>query len=217
MSWLTDLHLISLFSFYLTGLFVVSVALRWRQYHAFAALAGRFPSRWPKLLELARQHAHLFLTWQTVKPLALVLGLLFANLIATYGLFPEAREYKVADLLAAWPALPFVVVPGLLMLACDAYATWSVGELDRGETERYFDQAEYWLRSWKAPVVRFFTFGHVNPRQMVAQEVRTALESASAQINSSLYWVSVQTGLRVVFGLALWGSWAVNGWLRELV
>src|SRR5262249_19304165 len=99
----------------------------------------------------------------------------------------------------------------------DAYATWSVGELDRGETERYFDQAEYWLRSWKAPVVRFFTLGHINPRQMAAQEVRTALESASAQINVSLYWVSVQTGLRVVFGLALWGSWAVNGWLRELV
>ena len=39
--------------------------------------------------------------------------------------------------------------------------------------EKYFDQAEYWLRPWTAPVVRVFTFGYINPRQMVATEVRT--------------------------------------------
>ena len=46
MSWLYDLRLISLFSFYLTLLFCISTALRWRQYHAFAALVRHFPARW---------------------------------------------------------------------------------------------------------------------------------------------------------------------------
>ena len=42
-------------------------------------------------------------------------------------------------------------------------------------------------------VVRFFTLGYVNPRQMVAAEVRGALVNASQVLNSSLWWMSVQT------------------------
>jgi hypothetical protein len=55
-------------------------------------------------------------------------------------------------------------------------------------------------------VVSFFTLGYVNPRKMVAVEVRAALESASETINSSLWWLTIQAVLRVVFGLSVWVS-----------
>jgi hypothetical protein len=43
---------------------------------------------------------------------------------------------------------------------------------------------------------------------MVAVEVRKALIEASKLINSTFWWVSIQTGLRVAFGLALWLTYA---------
>ena len=101
-----------------------------------------------------------------------------------------------------------------LALVLDTYCCVVAGEVDQRGMEKYFDQAEYWLRSWTAPVVHFFTFGYVNPRQMVAAEVRTALVSASQLLNSTLWWVVAQTGLRILFGLALWGSYALEPWLR---
>ena len=80
----------------------------------------------------------------------------------------------------------------------------------RRDANKHFDQAEYWLRSWAAPMVRFFTLGHINPRKMVAEEVRKALLAASAMINSSLWWWIRQVGLRFAFGLSLWLTWALT-------
>jgi hypothetical protein len=71
--------------------------------------------------------------------------------------------------------------------------------------------AENWLTSWKAPVVRFVTLGYVDPRRMVSSEVHKALTAISDLINRNLYWMSLQIGLRVVFGLALWSTWALFG------
>src|SRR5438093_13693448 len=95
------------------------------------------------------------------------------------------------------------------MLVIDVYGIVVVGELNRCEMEKYFDQAEYWLRSKTAHVVRVFTFGMVNPRQMVAAEVRKALIECSRMLNTTLWWTSLQIGLRTVFGLVLWGTWGL--------
>ena len=78
------------------------------------------------------------------------------------------------------------------------------------DTTRYFDEAEYWLRSWTAPVVHFFTFGRINPRQMVRVEVSKALVEASRLINVNLWWITAQTGLRIAYGLSLWLTWALK-------
>jgi hypothetical protein len=217
MSWLYDLRLISLFNFYLALMFCLSTALRWHQYRAILALVRGLSGRWPNLFKLVRTHTNIFLTWGTFKPLLSALLLLLVNTLASQLLWPEAREFKVRDLLDLWPVLPVVLGTGAAMLAFDIYATWNVSEINREELETYFDQAEYWLRSWKAPVVRIFTLGYVNPRQMVAKEVRSALESASETLNSTLWWVTVQTGLRIAFGLSLWVSYALHDWLRALL
>jgi hypothetical protein len=216
MSWLSDLRLINLFSFYLTLLFLIGCALRWHQYRAFLSLVRHFPRRWPNLLKLVKQHGNLFLTWGTVMPLLLVLGLLLANTLAARLVWPQANDFKAGDLLDLWPAWPVLVVTGGAMFGMDAYGTWAVGELNKEELEPYFDQAEFWLRSWKAPVVSIFTLGYVNPRQMVAAEVRSSLESASQIINDALWWMVMQTGLRIAFGLSLWGTYALQDAVRSL-
>ena len=64
------------------------------------------------------------------------------------------------------------------MFALDLNSLIRVGIIPHAEMEKYFDQAEYWLRSKTAHVVRVFTLGYINPRKMVAEEVRKALVDA---------------------------------------
>lgn len=97
------------------------------------------------------------------------------------------------------------------MVAVDVYTILVVGEIDHPEMEKYFDQAEFWLKSPTAAVVRVVTFGYVNPRRMVHEEVRKALLGASQLLNFNLWWVVGQIGLRVSFGLALWLTWWLSG------
>jgi hypothetical protein len=92
------------------------------------------------------------------------------------------------------------------------YGVMAIGQFDRREMETYFDQAEYWLRSHTAHVVRIFTLGYINPRHMVGVEVRKALVEASQLLQVNLWWMTVQVGLRVAFGLALWGTWVYTLW-----
>jgi len=214
MSGLLQLSLIRFFGFYLAVLFLLGTLVRVRQYRTFLHLVRAMPGRWPRLLKLVRQHGHIFLTWGTVMPLALALALVLANWVASTLLWPEANDFTVARLLEAWRALPVVLACGAAMLLMDGYCCFVAGEVNQAEMEKYFDKAEYWLRSWTAPVVHLFTLGYINPRKMVAAEVRAALVSASQLLNSTLWWVVGQTGLRILFGLALWGTYALEPWLR---
>src|SRR5262249_41772777 len=138
------------------------------------------------------------------------------QMIASRWLWPEA-DLTLGQLLELWPAWPVVFASAAAMIVFDIRGTWDVAEVDRAELEKYFDQAEYWLRSWTAPVVRFFTFGYINPRAMVAVEVQAALVSASQLINSTLWWVAMQAGLRIACGLALWTTYALQPWLHRLL
>jgi hypothetical protein len=206
-----DLDLIRLFDFYLALAFLVSTAVRIRQYEAIIRLVRAVPGRWPKLFALVKQHHTIFLTWSTVMPAALALGLFLIHTLAYNLVLHTADSLTLGRLAELWMAWPVVLVFGLAMLAVDGYATFTVGAVDRHMLEKYFDQAEYWLRSWAAPVVRVFTFGYVNPRKMVAVEVQKALVEASQLLNTSLWWTNVQVGLRIAFGASLWLTWAIAG------
>jgi hypothetical protein len=202
--------LIHLFNFYLALVFLLSTFLRFRQYEAVVRLVRALPERWPKLFALVKQHHSIFLGRGTILPLALSLGLCLLNVIACRWVWPHA-SLTIARLLELWLALPFVALTGLVMLAVDGYATFVVGEVDRGQLEKYFDQAEYWLRSWTAPVVKWLTLGRINPRQMVHAEVQKSLVEVSQMLNSNLWWVAAQTILRIAFGLAIWLTFALGG------
>jgi hypothetical protein len=217
MSWLFDLRMIRFFGFYLALMFLLSTWVRLRQYATIVRLVRSMPNRWPRLLVLVKQHVHIFLTWGTVLPLVLLLVIFSANLLASKWLWPQADEFTVEQLVPLYPLWPVVLVCGVAMLAFDIWGIVCVTAIDREQLEKYFDQAEYWLRSWTAPVVRLFTLGRINPRQMVAVEVRSALVGSSQMLNSTLWWVVTQAGLRIAFGLSLWISYALSPWLHRVL
>jgi hypothetical protein len=207
------LNLIHFLDFYFSFLFFVGTYVRFRQYRNIGRLALAGPRRWPRLLKLIHEYRMLFLTWGTVMPAILALLLMLAQLVASRAIWPEAGEppdgLTVGRLLQLWPALLLVVPLGLAMAAFDMYTLFRVGVIDREMIEKYFDQAEYWLGSSTAHVVRVVTFGYVNPRKMVAEEVRKALLAVSAMLNYTLWWMNLQVGLRFGFGLSLWLTWAL--------
>ena len=202
-------NLIHLFNFYLAAAFLVSTTLRVRQYRTIVALVRAVPSRWPRLFELVKRHGTLFLSWTTLLPALLALGLLALNMLASHVVWEDA-QLTPSDVTRHWQALAAVLLVGGAMVAFDLVGTFWIGEVDRELMQKYFDQAEYWLRSWTAPMVSVFTLGYVNPRKVVDVEVRKALVEASRLINLTLWWVSVQTGLRMAFGLTLWLTYALG-------
>jgi hypothetical protein len=210
MDWLLSLKLIRLFDFYLALVFLVSTVVRVRQYRTMLNVVRAVPSRWPRLFQLVRRYRHLFLTWGTILPLLSTLGLWLMHTLFLRLVLSANDDLTVARLLQLWVALPFVIVSGVAMLSFDAYGAFNVAVIEQAELEKYFDQAEYWLRSWTAPVVRFFTLGYINPRKMVDVEVKNALVNASQVINSSLWWMSLQTILRLIYGTSLWVSFAFS-------
>jgi hypothetical protein len=209
MTWFWNLNLIHLLDFYLMLAFLVSTMLRFQQYQAILGLVVAVPGRWPRLIKLVHAHRTVFLTWQTVLPGILALSLSLLNMLACRLIWPQAH-LRIGDLSELTFVWPIVATLGALMLGIDIYATCNVGKLDRSLLEGYFDQAEYWLRSWVAPVVHVFTLGRINPRRMVAEEVRVALVSASQLLNQTLWWVTVQVGCRLLFGLSVWTTYALG-------
>jgi hypothetical protein len=195
--------------------FLAGTARRFGQYQNIGKLALTGPGRWPRLLALIREHHTIFMTWATVAPALLALALTVIQLIASRMVWPGAGRLPggltVGSLVEHRAALCFAVPLGLAMLAVDLYSLLRVAEIPRAEMEKYFDQAEFWLKSKTAHVVHVFTLGYINPRKMVAEEVRKSLEGASDLLNSTLWWVSMQTALRFSFGLSLWLTWALSG------
>jgi hypothetical protein len=210
MNRLADVNLIHLFDFYLAAMFVLGTYRRLAQYQAFAGLALGMPGRWPHLFQLVKQFRTIFMTWNTVLPSLLALLIWLVQILASRLIWHNA-VLTGADVLSHWQAWLIVLPGGAAMLAVDVYFLVIVGEIDRSGIEKNFDQAEHWMRSWHAPAVRVLSLGYIHPRRMVHDEVRKALVDASNLLNRSLYWTCVQMGLRVLFGLELWLTWALNG------
>lgn len=204
-----DVNLLHLFGFYLALMFLVGLYRRTAQYRAIGGLVVAGPGRWPRLMELVSRHGMVFMTWATFLPALMALGLTIIHMLASRLIWPQANLMlsTVADLWISWP---FIFLTGAAMLGIDLYGVIAVAKVDQQEMEKYFDEAEYWLRSWTAPVVQIVTLGRINPRQMVNVEVQKALVEASKLINTSLWWVTAQIGARVAFGLTLWLTYAIG-------
>jgi hypothetical protein len=210
MNWFWNLNLIHFFEFYLAAILLFSTALRIRMYRAILALLRAMPGRWPRLLQLIKGEHGMFLTWRTLLPGGLALTLCLAHTLACRLVWPQARVTP-AVLWTHGLALVIVFVAGIAMVVLDVYTLFRVGEIDRGALEKHFDQAEYWLRSWTAPLVRVLSFGWLNPHRIVHAEVEKALAELNRMLSSTLWWVCLQTGLRLTFGLAIWVGWAYLG------
>src|SRR5262245_40908367 len=136
MTWPWQLNLIRLFDFYLALIFVISTVARIRQYRAILALVRRVPGRWPRLFNLVKQNRIIFLTRGTFLPALLALGLVIINTLACRLVWDHAH-LTLTHLFELWPAIPVVGLLGAAMVGMDVYATWTVGEVDRGQMEKY--------------------------------------------------------------------------------
>lgn len=202
------LNLIRVFDFYVTLMFVISLVRRWDVYLNAARILIGVHGRWPRLISRLAEHRSLILNWSFFRPALLALGLMAVQLIVSRMIFPRAR-LTGGQVYDEWWSVAAMVVPLLPMLAVDLYFVIRVGKFDHGETVKYFDQAETWL-GWKRPLVRALTLGMVDPQKMVDDEVKKSLTGYRSALNASLWWVSVQISLRLVFGLTLWTVWAIH-------
>jgi hypothetical protein len=203
-----NINLIPLFGFYLALMFLVSLYRRFAQYRAIGGLVLSGPGRWPRLLKLISEHHAVFFTWSMFLPALLALLLTLVHWLLYRVVMPNA-QITIGNLAEEWLVWPVVLLLALAMIGVDLYGVVEVAQVDEREMSKHFDEAEYWLRSWTAPVVNFFTLGLINPRQLVSVEVRKALVEASEMINVSLWWLAVQVGLRVAVGLSLWLAFAL--------
>ncbi len=209
-----SLNLIHFLDFYFAFMFLASTYRRMGQYQSVAKLVVAGPGRWPKLLDLISQYRTIFWTWSMLLPALLALGVWIIQVLASRLVFPNAGNSEdaltIARLAEHWPALLVALPLGAAMFGFDIYTLYRVGQIDREQLEKYLDEAEYWLRSKTAHVVRVVTFGRINPRKMVAEEVEKALIAVGDMLNFTLWWVCLQMGLRVAFGLCLWLIWALT-------
>jgi hypothetical protein len=202
-------NLIRLFDFYLALMFVISLVRRWAVYVNALRILVAVRGRWPKLIQRLHEHRSVLLNWSFVRPAAIALFLMIVQLIASRLLWPQAVLTGDELLKDPW-LIAIVLVPLVPMLLVDLYFIFRVGKFDHGETVKYFDQAERWL-GWKGPLVRALTLGIVNPRKMVDEEVKKSLTEMQSTLTASLWWVVLQTMLRLAFGLTLWTVWAFHG------
>jgi hypothetical protein len=202
-------NLIRIFDFYLALMFFISLIRRWAVYVNALRLLIAVRGRWPKLIQRLGEHKSVLLNWSFFRPAAIALFLMLVQLIASRLIWPQA-VLTAAQLRDEWWLVPVILVPLVPMVLVDFYFVIRVGKFDHGETVKYFDQAESWL-GWKGPFVRALTLGLVNPRKMVDNEVKKSLSEMQSTLTASLWWVIVQTTLRLAFGLTLWTVWALHG------
>lgn len=203
------LNLIRVFDFYLALMFLISFVRRWDVYWNAVSILIAVRGRWPKLLTRLAEHQSLLLNGAFFRPALLAFFLTVVQMICSRLLWPQAVLTAPA-LEHEWWWMVALIPPLVAMLAVDLYFLIRVGRFDRGETAKYFDQAESWL-GWKGPLVRALTLGFVNPHRMVDEEVKKSLAEIGTTVRASLWWVSVQIALRVLFGLTLWSVWALHG------
>lgn len=202
-------NLIRIFDFYLALMFLISLIRRWSVYVNALRLLFAVRGRWPKLIQRLGEHKSVLLNWSFFRPAAIAFFLMLVQLIASRLIWPQA-VLTAAQLRHEWWLVPVILVPLVPMVLVDFYFVIRVGKFDHGETVKYFDQAESWL-GWKGPFVRALTLGLVNPRKMVDNEVKKSLSEMQSTLAASLWWVIVQTTLRLAFGLTLWTVWALHG------
>ncbi len=200
---LLDLNLIHCFDVYLMLIFVFGTGLRIQQYRSFLGLIWSLHTRWPHLYRLVKQHRGILVTWGTILPALLALLLSLGHMLACRLVWPQT-DLTIAQLVAWRLPLLGVAFLGAGMIGFDCYSALQIQKWDRTQAEKQLDQAEHWLQSWTAPVVRVFTLGFVHPRKLVGVQVHKALVKAAEQLNAALWWSCLPLTLRIAFGGSLW-------------
>lgn len=207
LTWFGTLNLLEAFNYYLILAFVVSVGVNFRTYRAVLGLVVASSSRWPKLLALVNKHRTIFLGWPMLLATGLAFALMLGNSLAIHLVWSSA-SVTFQELRGTPLAFAFIILCGLLMLFLDGKAMFSMAQVDRTAVEEKLDKAESWLESWVSPALRIVTFGFVNPRKIVGAKVQKVLVDANWILIGGMWRMSLRIGMRLVFGLTIWLTWA---------
>ena len=202
-------NVIRIFDFYLAAAFVLSLSRRYAVYWDTLTLLVRFRGRWPRLVSRLKDHHGVFVTGDVLRPLALAAALTVTQMLLSRVVFHDAR-LTAGEVASTWWMLALLLTALLPMLAVDTYFLVRVAGFDRRTAEESLDQAEHWLSSWKAPLVRAVTLGYVDPRGMVDAELKKSLEWLGQSTRRTAWWVALQVTCRVVCGATIWGLWLLN-------
>ncbi|MCS7015451.1 MAG: hypothetical protein NZM42_04935 [Gemmatales bacterium] len=201
------INLLALYNLYLIIIFAVGTGMRYRQYGQILTLILKFPQRWPKLGQLILEHRWILINWRMMIPTLLTLLFTLLHSLVVYWSLPNAvltprdlgGHLGWAALLLVL-ALPVLVLDGFSLYL--SYGNWLPPGLDK-----QFDQAEYWLSAKWGLVIEWLTLKKVRPRQMVQEQLRSALHSIATTMNQAMWYWSAQLLARFLLALALWGAW----------
>jgi hypothetical protein len=207
MSRLPDINLIRLFDFYLLMMFVIGLLRRAGFYKDVTLVSVAAVLRQPNLVRRLGANRDVLMNWSTLRPVFFAVLLLAIQFVLSRLIWPDAN-LTGRDVSHSWWRAALLVALFLPMAAVDTYFLFRVGQIDRGIAHQYLARAEYWLTGWRGPAVRVVTFGYVNPRKMVDDQVRDSLRWFRGTMAWSMWWVTVQVSLRVLFGLVIWLLWA---------
>jgi hypothetical protein len=202
-------NLIRVFDFYLAMMLLISLMRRYQLYWDAIRVLFSIHGRWPRLLDRIRENHTVLVTPVVLRALLITFSLMSVQMILSRLIWPTAT-LRVGELFDLPIRLAIFLLAAIPMLMVDAYFIIRVGRFDRNGTETYLDQAEYWLASWKAPVIHAVTLGYISPRQIVDLEVRKGLAELGESVRWVSKWVSIQVSCRVLCGLTIWILWAVS-------
>jgi hypothetical protein len=209
MSHLFQTNLIRIFDFYLMLLFIIGIVRRWSMYKNILILTFAAVIKQPNLIRRLHANKDLLLNKQTLLPFGLAFGLMVLQFVMSRLIWPEAT-ITIQDMTTHPWELVLMVALFVPMFCVDLYFLIQVGKIDRSEAVKQMDRAEHWLTSWQAPVVKILSFGKIDPRKMVDDQLRSGLTWFGSLLSWSMWWVVVQVGLRLAFGITLWLLWLLG-------
>lgn len=207
MSRLPDINLIRLYDFYLLMMFVIGLLRRAGFYKDVVLVSIAAVLRQPNLVRRLGANRDVLMNWTTMRPIFFATLLLASQFVLSRLIWPDATLTGRDVSHSGWQSALLVAL-FLPMFAVDVYFLVRVGQIDRGLAHEHMARAEYWLAGWRGPAVRVVTFGYVNPRKMVDDQLRDGLVWFRGTMAWSMWWTTGQVGLRVLFGLAIWLLWA---------
>ncbi|MFO0938424.1 MAG: hypothetical protein U0798_18125 [Gemmataceae bacterium] len=202
-----DTNLIRLFDFYLLLMFVIGLLRRFALYRDVVILTIATFIRQPNLVKRLSANRDVLMDGKTLRPIFFALLLMSIQLVMSRLIWPSAT-ITIHEVSQTWWQAALLVVLFIPMVSVDVYFLARVGQIDRHEAKKHLARAEHWLSSWQGTAVKLVTFGYVNPRQMVDDQLRENLTWFRGTIQWSMWWVVVQVGLRVMWGVAIWLLWA---------
>lgn len=207
-AYVRDLNLLRVFIWYVTALFVASLALRVRFYSAVYAVTRYVARSCPNVFRLI--HQHLFLCVRD-RLLALVYaygGILAAYLVLSRWVWKDARV-SPAELAELDPAiLLLTLVMSGSMIAVDLVLTLQTSVIDEKRVTEDLQYAESWLGSRLSMVLN--VLGRWNPIKNYADHATAeTMLWLNILFRGSMRMMILQTSLRIIVGTCLFVAQAV--------